>query len=430
MMAGSIGRRAILAAFFLTLIVWPADRPVANTMRVAAIVNDEVISGYDLDQRMRLVISTAGIQASPEMVSRIQPQVLRALVEERLQLQEARKQEIKVEDKEIESALSAIAQQNNMTAAQITTFLARSDINVATLKDQIRAEIAWNKLVNERFGARVFVSDDDVKAESERMAESLAQPQYLVAEIFLGIDNPDQEDDVRRTASRLIDELQRGAPFSSVAQQFSQSATAAAGGDLGWLQKGTLDPALDRAIESMLPGQISSPVRTPGGYHILFLRSKREGGGVEGPTVSRVSLKQIVAPLPRNANANAIQAASARVRAAASQVRGCATVERAASGDPALVASDLGKMPLEQIAPFFRNAVLSLPVGQPSDPIRGPAGIHVIVICEREMKPGTSEKVAMPTSTDIENRLFNQQLSMISRRYLRDLRRDAVIEYR
>jgi peptidyl-prolyl cis-trans isomerase SurA len=413
----------------------------AETQKIAAVVNDEVISGYDLEQRLKLVVSSSGVQATPDVLKRIEPQVLRGLVEERLELQEALKQKIKIDDKEIDQALANIARQNNMSPSQIKEFLAKGDIDVSTLRDQVRANMAWTRLVSARFGPRIYISDNDVNSEFDRLNQSIAQTQYLVSEIVLRVDSPDQDEEVQKTAERLEEQLHQGAPFQSVAQQFSQSSSASGGGDVGWIERNQLPAQVSEALGTMGPGTVSKPIRTAGAYHIVFLRNKREAGKLrpmmaaepEAPAaaqreVKRVELKQLILPLPHKAT-------EAQVKAAMDALAGTKNFK---------VAS-LPLTPFKQIAPFFQQAVMMTPEGQTSPPAQSSMGIHLIVVCKRELgeapkeaeAPAKAQTVAaaepeasMPNRDEVEGRLYNQQLSMMSRRYLRDLRRDAVVEYR
>jgi peptidyl-prolyl cis-trans isomerase SurA len=427
----------------------------AMTERIAAVVNDEAISGYDLEQRLRLVISSSGLQPTDDVVKRIAPQIMRALVEERLEIQEARKQKIRVDEREVDQALATVAGRNSMTASQIKEYLAKHDIDVETLKDQLRANLAWSKLVNARFGPRIFISDEDVKAELDRLNQSIAHAQYLLGDIVLRVDSPDQDEEVRKTAERLEDQLHQGAPFQSVAQQFSQASTAATGGDLGWVQRNQLAAEIGAALDTMSPGTISKPIRTAGAYHIVFFRNKREAGKVKpmiaeaaeaAPiqrAVKRVELKQLMLPLPKSASEQAVKAAMSEITAARAKIRGCGNVEEVAAGNKALKVANLPMTPFSQIAPFLQQVVMITPDGQASQPFNSQVGVHIIVVCRRELEDAPKEAAAkpqpvaaaepepsLPDRTQVENRLYDQQLSMISRRYLRDLRRDAVVEIR
>ncbi|HEY8189730.1 MAG TPA: peptidylprolyl isomerase, partial [Micavibrio sp.] len=149
-------------------------------------------------------------------------------------------------------------------------------IQLSTLRDQIRSQIAWGKVVQKKLRPQVEVTDNDVDEREHFLQTSLGKTQYRVAEIFLPVDSQQQDADVQGLAKRLTTEiLQNKAPFPQVAAQFSQGAGAAKGGDLGWIQEGQLPDPLNAALASMNDGDMTQPLRSPAGYHILLLRGKR-----------------------------------------------------------------------------------------------------------------------------------------------------------
>jgi peptidyl-prolyl cis-trans isomerase SurA len=250
-----------------------------------------------------------------------------------------------------------------------------------------------------------------------------------------------------------MDQLHQGAPFSSVAQQFSQSSSAATGGDLGWVQTNQLAPEVGKVITTMAPGQVSSAIRTAGAYHIVLLRNKREAGKMrpvmeatpEAPAaregVKRAQIAQILIPLSPKAGEKDVEAATALAEEARGKLQGCANASAVASSNKAFKYAALPMTAFSQIAPFFQQAIMATPEGQASRPVRSPMGVHVVIVCKKDAeivrqaaKPtpqAVAEKEpAMPDKEEVQGRLYNQQLSMMSRRYLRDLRRDAVVEYR
>jgi peptidyl-prolyl cis-trans isomerase SurA len=214
--------------------------------------------------------------------------------------------------------------------------------------------------------------------------------------------------------------MQQGAPFAAVARQFSASATAAAGGDAGWVSPGELPPEVDAALEQLRPGQLSQPIPVKDGVYIIYLKDKRAGAG---QTV--VALKQAAVALPAQPAAADIAAAEAKLAALRPQIKGCDNIEKAAQGVPGVVAGDLGEAEVGDLAPQFRQAAESLKVGEVSAPIRTSVGLHLVAVCGKRASGGQQLN-----HDQIESRLYGQQLSMISRRYMRDLRTSATIETR
>ena len=398
-----------------------------SVQQVAAIVNDDVISTYDLDQRIKLVLASSGVQPSSDIIDRVKQQILRTLVDERLKLHEAEKNKVTVSDDDVTKAIDDLAKRNNLPKGAIEQMLDHAGVAMDTLRQQVRADTAWNKLILEKYSSRVFVSDADIDAELKRLMDSFNEEQYEVSEIVLNVNDQKDDEDVRRTAQRLLEQMQKGTPFNAIAQQFSQSPSAAQGGDLGWLLPEDLDPEVAKNVVKMVPGQVTPPIRTSTGYHIIALRSRRKGSDGEPGQLISVTLKQVFIPVSREHTTAEVTAARGKLEAVRTRINGCAHLDSLADGSQ-IITSDLGKIPFQQIAPFFRSTVMGLEPGQSSAPVEGPAGMHVLVMCDREMTEGVKAKP--PTREEVENKLWAEKMAGLERRYLRDLRRDSVVEYR
>ena len=273
-----------------------ATAPAASRSEgVAAVVNDEVVSTFDVRQRSALILASSGIPVSDEAMNQVRGQALRALVDEHLQVQEARDKKITVDKTEIDDALGNIAKSNNTTVAKFTSQLAGIGVNIGTLRHQIEAEIAWRRLVSARYGSRVRVSNDEVQDTLGRIKANATKPQFQMAEILLPATTDKEFADAETAANRLLLEMKGGrVNFAAIARQFSAAPSAAAGGDLGWLSESDLRPDLKAAAAALQPGQVSSPLRTPDGVEILALLDAR--AGVDPSTAVRMKLRQVNAP--------------------------------------------------------------------------------------------------------------------------------------
>lgn len=270
--------RALVMAFAITLgALGPAPLPAAaqDTLRIAAVVNDEVITGLDLAIRTRMAILSASLPDTPEMRGRVARQVLRTMIDERLWLQEAARRNVSVAQSEVDAELAPIAERNGVTLDGFEEYLARSGVLLRPLAEQIRATIAWRKLVNRQLRPQAIVTEEDIDEVLRQAELNQGQPQRRVSEIFLAVDEPGQDEEVRRNAERLIEQIRGGTPFDAIAAQFSDSATAAVGGDIGWVLPGQLAPEVDESLQTMQEDEIAGPVRALGGYYILQLRGER-----------------------------------------------------------------------------------------------------------------------------------------------------------
>jgi peptidyl-prolyl cis-trans isomerase SurA len=262
----------------------------AQSLRIAAVVNDDVISERDLVERLRLVAVTSGIAPTAENQRRLAPQVLRGLIQEALQLQEARRLNVTVQAEEIDRALASIAQQNNMPPERMLGILRTNGVGEATLRRQLEAQIAWLKVIARQIRPRVSVTPEQIDQAVSEQARAGSQPEYLLSEILLPVDDPSQDEAAARDAQRLAEALRGGASFEALAQQFSASGSGGRVGDIGWVPAPAIPPELRPTIESLAPGEVSPPVRSNAGYHLFLLRDRRTpsgGGGEDGAPAGR-----------------------------------------------------------------------------------------------------------------------------------------------
>lgn len=392
--------------------------------RIAAIVNDEVVSAQDLELKLDIAIASTGQQNSPELRRRLRDQVLRSLIDERLQQQEAARLKITAEAEEIERGFRTLEQQNNIPEGQIDKVLQQQGMSISALTQQVRTEILWSKVVRRRILPTINVTEEEVNLAIEQLKREVGSTETLVAEILLLVDTPDQEEDTRRNALRIVEQLQQGGAFSAIARQFSQGASAAQGGDLGWVRAGTLAPEVEKAIERLPPMQITTePVRSAAGYHIMLVRERRKVT-LGNPEDTVVAMRQIAFPIPRNASKPEADAILSIARAVYDSVNGCADLDRAAKELDLKEPTEMGKGKVGSLPRPLRPIALSQPVGKLSTPIPYEGGIRLYMVCEREDPTGE------PNRDDVRNQLANARIEQGARRLLRDLRRDAVVEYR
>src|SRR5260370_42431960 len=262
----------------------PGQAPAEKSpeMRIAAVVNDEVISVFDVVSRMRMVMISSNIADSPEMRQRIAPQVLHSLIDEKLELQEAKRQSVTATDSEVNTGLQQIEKQNNMKSGQLNELLKSRGIDRGALVDQLTAGIVWAKLVRRQAAQTTEITDEEVDEALKRAKEHANEPQSRVAEIFLAVDNPAQDGEVHSLAERLTQQMRQGSRFSAIAQQFSQSATAAVGGDIGWLRPDPLPPVVGKAVSGLRPGEMSAPDRVAGAPYLSLDVDRPDGNSVCG----------------------------------------------------------------------------------------------------------------------------------------------------
>ena len=398
----------------------PAPTQFQMADGVLATVNDSVITGFDLRQRMLLLIAMTQVQPTPENIPAIQQEALNALIDERLQSQElANYDTLTVSDEEVNQELAAMAQEVGVTPEAYLQFLEAGGIRPQTLREQLRTQIGWQQLVGGRFQSRARVSKGAVDAAMRQMSEAASKKQYLIGEIYIEAARVGGQQAAINGATQLVQQMVQGAPFQNVAQQFSAAPSAARGGDAGWIVAGTVNPTLQAAMDQLEIGQLSRPIPVEGGVYIIYMRDKRDGA-----SASLVQLKQVMVELPETASEAEVQAATQRLTALQPQLT-CDTMLQRATSEQGLLGADLGEADVQNLAPQFQQVARSAAVGSVSTPIRTPLGLHLVGVCGRRV--GGAEA---PDKRVVENQLFRQNLATLARRYMRDLREDALIEFK
>ena len=407
----------------------PAQKPGGTPpeMRIAAVVNDQVISLFDLASRVRMVLISSNLPDSEEIRQKLASQVLRSLIDEKLQLQEAKRQSVTATEAEINTALQQIEKQNNMKAGQLDQFLQARGIDRGQLVEQLTASIVWAKLVRRLAAQSTEVSDEEIDEALKRAQEHANEPQSRVGEIFLAVDNPAQEEEIKKVAERLTLQMRQGARFSAVAQQFSQSATAAVGGDMGWVRPDQLAPDLGKVVAQLKPGELSAPIRTGGGYYLMLVIDRRTGTTGSGSDQEPVyEIVQVVFPLPAQASEAVKRAAVNELQSVRAAAKDCPSLLKAGK-EKAPQLSSQGRLRAGELAPEMRTLVNRLAIGQASPTIVQKNGVGVIMVCSKTEPQGGGKG---PTRDEIGDTILRQRLDTLARRYLRDIRRNAYVDVR
>ncbi|MGF1640030.1 MAG: peptidylprolyl isomerase [Rhodospirillales bacterium] len=403
---------------------WIGDALAQSAQRIAAVVNDEVISIRDLDSRLTLLIATSNLEDRPEIRRRLAPQVLRQLVDDVLKLQEAKRLNVVVGQDEIDRALDQIERQSNIPPGRLAEVLTSEGVSLATLIDQVEVEIAWVKAVSRLERGRVTIGDEEIDEEIKRIRAGAGRPQSRVAEILLPLDDPTKEAEVRQLAERLVDELRAGANFAVLARNFSQAASAAVGGDLGWIDPGQLGEPIDTVVQRLQPGQVSDPVRTTTGFHLIAVLERQIAPGLAESRIT-VTLHQVFLPIPADASPDLVAARKEEARALSGPAVACDDLQALNRPGQPRIAGSLGTGDLDQLPPDVRAAVEPLQPGQKSEPILAGGGVLVLMVCDRR-----GESAAAQQRDLVRQRLESERLGAAAQRYLRDLRRAAFVDVR
>lgn len=395
-----------------------------NVRKATAIVNDAVITGTDVDQRVNLILAANTLKLNERELATLRLQVLGSLIDETLELQEAKAADIKVTPEEVDQRLALVAKNFNKSLPEFRAFLRNAGSSDRSLRRQIEAELAWNRYLRRRIGSLINVGDAEVKSILARLEAQKGQTEFHVKEIYLRA-TPEQQAQVFAETRALMQEIQSGKRSFEQAAERSEATTKAVGGDLGWVKADQLPETLAQAASEMGINQLAGPIEVPGGFSILYVVDKRKVLTADARDAV-LSLRQVSIAFPKGiTEAEASQRVSAFATAIKS-IRGCGEVQKVAAELQAEVV-DNDSVKIRQLPPQLQEMLASLNVGEATQPFGSPTdGVRSLVVCGR----AEAEAGDLPGIEQMRNQMEQQAINLRADHKLRDLRRDAIIEYR
>ena len=397
-----------------------------NVRKPTALVNQTVITGTDVDQRVNLIVAVNQLQLSAEDLDRLKLQILRGLIDETLQIQQAKTAEITVSADEINQSFGRVAQQFQKTEPEMRAYLRSVGSSERTLRKQIEAELAWQRYLRRKVESSVNVSEEEVKAVIDRINKAQGTSEYHLKEIYLSA-GQDRAQQVFDNMRQMIQSIEKGEkPFDYYAQ-FTESSARAQKGDLGWIatnQLTYLPESLSQAAQKLGVGEVAGPIEVPGGFSILYLVDKRTVGMAD-PRDSKLTLKQLTVHFPAGTTQAGATARVAELEKTTRALQGCGTVAKVASELNAEVV-DNDSVLVRALPPKLQEMVLAMQIGQATPWFGTPEdGVRTLVLCGRD-----DAAVATPQPDAIQDQITQTRGNKRAEAVLRDLRRDAVIEYR
>lgn len=395
-----------------------------NVRKATAIVNGSIITATDVDQRLALVVAANGGKVPDDEKERLRLQVLRNLIDETLQIQEAAAQKIDIADAEIDQTFQRVAANFKKSPKEFAKYLTAQGSSEASLKRQIQGEVSWRRVLSRKVEPFINVSEEEVRAIMGRLNASKGATEYRIGEIYLSA-TPESAPETEANANRIIDQLRKGGSFAAYARQFSESSTASVGGDLGWVRAEQLPEQLATNAQQMVNGQISPPIAVPGGYSIIVLVDKRQVLTADARDAV-LALKQVSLTFRKGETQDQATPQVESFAKAMASIQGCGKVAEVAKSIGADVV-DNDSIKVRDLPPQLQEMMLNLQIGQATRPFGSlNDGVRALVLCGRD----DPQVASGPSFDQIQSQIEEERVNRRARRYLRDLRRDAVIEYR
>lgn len=418
-------RPLLLGALFLGTAAHAEVRPLN---RVVAIVDSDVVMQSQLDTRLREVqqtITQRGAALPPNDV--LSQQVLERLIIENIQLQIGERSGIRITDEELNQAIGTIAQRNAMSIEQFQAALAKDGLSYTDARDQVRREMIISRVRQRRVAERVQVTDQEVQ---NFLASDLGKMQlseeFRLANILIPVTEGASSEDIQaadRQARELYQQLQQGADFAQLAIARSASETALEGGEMGWRKAGQLPPPFDTMLSVLSVGQVTEPMRTPGGFIMIKLLEKRGG---DSQVRDEVNVRHIlIKPSEIRTEAETehlVERLYQRIVAG----EDFSELAKNFSEDPgsALNGGTLSWIDPNVLVPEFREVMNSTPAGELSKPFKSPFGWHVLEVMGRRATDSSAQFREQQAMTVLRNRKYDEELQA----WLRQIRDEAYVE--
>ncbi|SDT87440.1 peptidylprolyl isomerase [Halopseudomonas salegens] len=410
------------------LFITSAQAQVVPLDRVAAIVDNDVVMLSQVQQRVdnvRRQVSEQGGEIPPADVLR--QQVLEQLILESIQLQMGDRAGIRIDDNSLNQTMQQLAQRNGVTLDEFRAALERDGISYAAAREQVRREMIISRVRQRRVAERIQVSDQEVRnfLNSELGRTQLAE-EFRLAMIILPLDeyaSAEEEARIRAAADDIYQELQAGADFADLARSHAGGDLGLEGGELGWRKANQLPGAFASAVSELDVGEITRPLRSPSGLHILKLLEERGG---DGQLVTEYQVRHIlIRPSEirsENETAQLIQRLYERIRNGES----FENLARAFSEDPgsALNGGSMGWTTADSVVPEFAEVMTTLPEGQVSRPLETQYGWHIIEVTDQRRVDMTDDMREQQATSLLQNRKFDDELQT----WLLEIRQDAYVE--
>jgi len=424
--------RIAIRILAFAIIAWTLGPNIAvapvqaqQVLRIAAVVNDDVISALDVENRLRLVLLESGLPNDAQNRRRLVSEVVRQLIDERLRMQEAERVGVRIGARAVDREFNKIAQSNNMTDEQLRDLFAQNKIEPATVRARLEAALAWQGIVTRRLRRQVAVGEDEIDEELERMREALSKPQKLVREIFLAVENPDLEAEIRQSISRLRRQILEGAEFGALARTFSQSASAENDGVIGWVTTDQFQEDINAALSDLQVNDLSPPIRSIAGFHLFQVLDERQPSAAADPLDAKLSLAQMTLALDSDATDETRATYLEAMASVRDNITSCADIDSTAAQVQGASTNRIDDIRLGDLSPVLRDSLMPLQTGETTQPLNLGRSIALITVCKR-----VQEDSNLPSRDEVREKIGLERLNLVARRYLRDIRRDAFIDIR
>ena len=414
----------IIIFYIFYALMQPAQSQENGKLKIAAIVNDKVISILDLKKRLHLITVLSPAQIKGEIDKQLARQILNQLIGEELEKQEIERLKIKIGENELSNAKRLMEQRFKLKLNTLDEFIKERKIDKNDVISQIKISLGWTKVIQRKYRNYLKITDEEIDEVINKLIENIGKTQYRISEIFLPIDEENNESDTRHLISKLYESIKADGNFRKIARDFSATASAANSGQAGWVVKGQLLRELDVPMRKLKKGAITPPIQTVSGFHIIKLEDKRVFEKFNTMSI-KVNLIQTLIPILQTDNYKNYSQQVRQINRDIASVNTCEEMIKLSKTNKSFLTNSLGNFFVQELSPYLKSIAISSKLGVPNKPQKLKDQISIITVCRR-----TQPKSNIPTRISVERKFQGKKIETMARKYLRDLRRNAFVENR
>ena len=414
----------IIIFYIFYALMQPAQSQENGKLKIAAIVNDKVISILDLNKRLHLITVLSPAQIKGKIDKQLARQILNQLIDEQLEKQEIERLNIKIGENELSNAKRLMEQRFKLKLNTLDEFIKERKIDKNDVISQIKTSLGWTKVIQRKYNNYLKIADEEIDEVINKLIENIGKTQYRISEIFLPIDEENNESDTRHLISKLYESIKADGNFRKIARDFSATASAANSGQAGWVVKGQLLRELDVPMRKLKKGAITPPIQTVSGFHIIKLEDKRVFEKFNTMSI-KVNLIQTLIPILQTDNYKNYSQQVRQINRDIASVNTCEEMIKLSKTNKSFLTNSLGNFFVQELSPYLKSIAISSKLGVPNKPQKLKDQISIITVCRR-----TQPKSNIPTRISVERKLQGKKIETMARKYLRDLRRNAFLENR
>ena len=407
-------RYFLIIIFMISSVI---QTSVSYEIKIVAKVNNEIITSIDLENRLKMALELSNLPNNNEIKEKLKPRVLDSLINETLKIQEANRLGVFVSNQEVNNQLNRLEERLKIKKNSLLKNYKQKDIPEITIINQIRSQLLWQKIIFNVIAKNVIVPEEKILEEYDLILKKSGETEYNISEIFISSDNIEAEERINSIYVRANNQN-----FILLAEQFSDGVAFSGNIQNNWARESILDDEIKEQASSLNIGEISKPIKSDKGYHIILLNDKRQTKKIN-PDQKLYNLSQILFKPGSKEDKNQEKYYKEFLSYLKEIVIGCEDLLKLIDEIPEGYGGNLGKIEVNNLEEKFIKALEGLYVGILSEAVVTEDGVHGLMLCSPVINNSYEEFKQI-----IEGRLRNTKINSAAQSLLNRIRRKALIE--